>query len=306
MTPRVIILLHLLLGLTCLCTASATPLSDLGTSCPNFFYDAVYDLQANTACRSPHVTEFQPITASDNCECCSRGTLNISLSSPASSMDSSSSSSSTRRRRSSAVLVDLWFSPNPGRWAFNLGDSQSNNGYKGDSGHSMYDAEVHLMDKDTFRIYRNDKQQGLPLPPHHDVTFGKPSSTRLSLIVRDGEIQWVSDSHMGVLADLGLFGLAGQTDDMEAAGGHQADRNIFLGLNQVVNGQSKRRGSGLCKAAIRFLCDEELREMTTSTTTTTTTTKNPRLGERLPIEEVAIVTSRPRPRPFFELFKRFI
>ena len=256
MVPHV--LLVTLLALTSLHTSSATSLTDLGSSCPNFFYDAVYDLQSNTVCQSPHVTEYKPVTTfPDNCECCSRGTLNISL--------AAASADSSRR----AVLVDLWFS-NPTRWAFNLGDSKSNNGYKGDSGHTHYDAEVHLLNENTFRIYRNDKQPAAGLPPHHDVTFGP--STRLSLVIRDGAVQWVSDQHMDFIADLGLFALGGQTDDLEAGGA--ADHNIYLGLNQVVNGQSSRRGSGLCKAAVRFLCDEEVQQMTT--TTTTTITKRPR------------------------------
>ncbi len=83
-----------------------------------------------------------PVTPS-NCECCSRMTLNMTLD----------------RRMRRAVLVDLWLHPDvleAGRtaWAFNLGDSKSNNGYKGDSRHTSYDAELHPSGGDGMTVYR--------------------------------------------------------------------------------------------------------------------------------------------------------
>ena len=92
----------------------------------------------------PSVT-LPPLLSSD-CKCCARGTLNISL-----------SASDSRR----GLLVDLWFD-DPSTWAFNLGDSKSNNGYKGDSGHSSYDAEIHNTNANSFIIYRNDQFNAVP------------------------------------------------------------------------------------------------------------------------------------------------
>ena len=58
-------------------------------------------------------------------------------------------------------------------------------------------------------------------------------SRRLSLVVKDGAVQWVSDVALGQLVDVGLYGLDGQYD---ADAGGPADYNLYLGLNQVVNG----------------------------------------------------------------------
>lgn len=217
--------------------AALTPLSP----CPNnFFYDALYDLGAGTVCNSNHVTVQEALLGEG---CSTRGTLKISL---------ASASQDPGRR---AVLIDLFFNNSRG-FSFNLGDSRTNNGYDGDAGTTQYDTEIHTVSNNGFRIYPGDKVAAAQQTP---TTVLNAFSTRLTLIVRDGKVQWVSDTAFNYLEGSGIFGLNGQTDDVEARG--VANYDLYLGLNKVVYGWS-RMGSGLCKAAIRFLCDNEVRQVT--------------------------------------------
>merc|ERR1711974_109683 len=195
---------------------------------------------------SPHISVHDPFTVLE--ECATRGTVKIELASAA---------TDPGRR---AVLVDLFFNDVTTGFTFNLGDSVTNNAWGGDSSSTEYDAEIHNYGSGSFIIYKNDKAVASG-DPQYSYIVQNSYSTRLSLIVRDGRVQWVSDTAFDFLRDdVNLFGLNGQTDDSQ--GGNVANYDLYLGLNKVVQAGSNRIGTGLCKAAIKLLCDNEVQNIT--------------------------------------------
>jgi len=197
-------------------------------------YDFKMNLPAGDICTNPYVREITPFLGTG---CKVRGTLQIALASAA------------EDQYRTAVMVDLFFTNPNGNFFFDLGDSSTNNGWGGDEGNHTYDAEIHpLKKKQGFRIYANSKYAGRKL------TVKNAYTDRLTFIIQDQKIQWISEKQAGAFEDDdgGLFALGGQTDDTEAGGAVNYD--LFLGINQVITGAKKSKGT--CKVGIKFLSDQ--------------------------------------------------
>ncbi|XP_060573900.1 uncharacterized protein LOC132731698 [Ruditapes philippinarum] len=129
---------------------------------------------------------------------------------------------------------------------FNIGDSHSNNGHGGDSGHQSYDSEIHGR-YPHIGVYGNDHCFGLS--SIHLYTLFKPASL-INVWVSNGFVKMSSDN--GLLfsnCSSCLFGLNGQLD---AEGIENED--IFISANRVINTYiGGRVGYGICFMKLRWV-----------------------------------------------------
>lgn len=133
----------------------------------------------------------------------------------------------------------------PGEWSLNIGDSRSNNGYSGDSGHQTHDSEIQILGT-TMSIWGSDvmvEKQGRDLKHVND--FVRPGQT-VEFEISDQMVSWKSPQDTGNLRSHFLFALA---DQAELEG--EVNREIFVGINQVVAGG--RTGWGVESVEIEML-----------------------------------------------------
>ena len=131
--------------------------------------------------------------------------------------------------------------------SLNLGDSRTNNGYRGDSATQSNDAEAHVSDSALF-VWGNDKA------PREQAQLAKvegvvEAGCVLRLEARDGFLHYTTTAGQGsgnAIQSAYLYALAGQ-EDAEGPVNH----DLFLGLNCAVNGS--RRGTGLARITLRPL-----------------------------------------------------
>lgn len=197
----------------------------------NNFYDSYIDLQTATRCDSPHVSIVNSFHGTPGCN--AAGTLKLAL------------ASATEDPRRRGVIIDMFFD-NPQGYTFNIGDSVSNDAWGQDGGDTEYNAELHAMQNTGFRIYRSSK--GL----YRRKSVTDAFSTRLTVYIRNGRVEWNSGQQTDFLEDPNLFALGGQTDD--AWTGNTANYDLYVGVNKVIKGRS-RTGTGLCRIGIRFVPD---------------------------------------------------
>jgi len=130
-------------------------------------------------------------------------------------------------------------------WTFNLGDSTSNNGWAGDSGHHTlgYSAEAQILNG-IFKVYKNDLPQQCKSEEFTDLAANLGASHTMSMRVTKYGLERqslpaVPGNHKQVCNDKCLFDWS----------------TMYLGMNRVVtNGSfgSDRVGSGLCKVCLTW------------------------------------------------------
>lgn len=149
------------------------------------------------------------------------------------------------------MALELEFSGPSVEWSFNLGDSNTNNGWGGDSMTAINDAEIQILNGN-LEVYGSDlldhykeyppKQRFMKL---WENVAGDGRVVRLE--IADGEVTYIDETgRRDSYRHPALFALSGQ-DDAEAG----VNYDLYLGVNRVVMGG--RTGSGLGKVKVRFL-----------------------------------------------------
>lgn len=164
-------------------------------------------------------------------KCTQQGVLKISL---------GNTTISTKRGR---VLIDFIFRK-PCGFAFNVGDSVSNNGEGGDDGDQSWNAEV-VGRNGHFQAYLNDAESNKKALDINHFYY-----RRATVIIGDGALVWRSerDRHFNFMIHEGLFGL---NDQFDANGEENFD--IYLGINRAIKEGTSNKGFGLCSVGIKFL-----------------------------------------------------
>ncbi len=149
------------------------------------------------------------------------------------------------------MAIELEFSSPSVEWSFNLGDSNTNNGWGGDSMTAINDAEIQILNGN-LEVYGSDLLEHYKEFPakerfmkRWENVAGDGRTVRLE--IADGEVTYIDeDGQRESFQHPALFALSGQ-DDAEAG----VNYDLYLGVNRVVMGG--RTGSGLDKVKVRFL-----------------------------------------------------
>jgi hypothetical protein len=118
----------------------------------------------------------------------------------------------------------------PGEWSLNIGDSRSNNGYSGDSGHQTHDSEIQIQGTD-LSLWGSDvmvAKEGRQLK--RVKNFVRPGQT-VEFEISNQMVKWESPQDEGEMQSHFLFALADQPDQEG-----EVNRDIFVGINRVVAG----------------------------------------------------------------------
>jgi len=129
--------------------------------------------------------------------------------------------------------------PDGANWILNIGNSPSNNGWAGDSGHFNNDSEMQLFGY-TLTVYHNDLAgNGQALTQHSAFD---PDGDSATAIVCDSYFGWESSTVPYIdLFDAGIFQIDG--DEPDVAAGVKNDQQLYIGINRTV-GSSGRDGVG--------------------------------------------------------------
>ena len=149
------------------------------------------------------------------------------------------------------MALELEFSGPSVEWSFNLGDSNTNNGWGGDSMTARNDAEIQILNGN-LEVYGSDLlDRYKEYPPKErfmkrwENVAGDGRIVRLE--IADGEVTYINEKgQRDSFRHPALFALAGQ-NDVEAG----VNYDLYLGANRVVMGG--RTGSGLAKVKLQFL-----------------------------------------------------
>jgi hypothetical protein len=175
------------------------------------------------------VSQLTPGTGGE-CECKYQGVLKLAF-------------LPTARER---AQIDLTFEKSEG-WTFNLGDSQTNNGYSGDANTQANDAEVHSINNNLYFYGRDNPSGGSYGELHIEPNFvGVQPYTTLTLNAKDELLESDNGFHQYDLNSYKLFQLNSQPD----SGGVNNDQ--YLGMNRVISPSRSRVGRGLCKVRVQF------------------------------------------------------
>ena len=137
---------------------------------------------------------------------------------------------------------------NSHEYALHIGNSPSNNGWGGDSGHFSNDSEAHLYNSSLF-VYGNDNA-GTPLLAQVSNAVPAQNQPVAWAAVCDGIFRWYSYdpvSQTGSSHDVvnsGIFQIDGNEADANPNGN---DRNLYIGLERTI-GNSSRTGGDLIAA----------------------------------------------------------
>lgn len=152
------------------------------------------------------------------------------------------------------VVIDLEFSGPSTEWSFNLGDSNTNNGWGGDSSTARNDAEIQILNGH-LEVYGSDLLDHYPQFPakqrfmHRWERVVDDDGGRVHIEIADGEVTYISEEgKKDTFLHPALFALAGQADP-EAG----VNYDLYLGVNRVVVGG--REGQGLSGVKIRYVKD---------------------------------------------------
>ncbi|MEB3882539.1 PEP-CTERM sorting domain-containing protein [Lyngbya sp. CCY1209] len=151
-----------------------------------------------------------------------------------------------------AATFDIDYDADPWGMSTHIGDSISNNGYRGDASHQSNDAEMHIgvpqssspsPASDDMLVYGNDNFSGTsPLIQAFDLVKG---GSTLSLTVSDNQLQWDDNSgNSGMLNSPYLYALDGQSDSQGPV-----NYDIFAAFNRSI-GTIGRPGSGVSQVTI--------------------------------------------------------
>lgn len=137
------------------------------------------------------------------------------------------------------VLIE--YEGDPSGWTAHLGDSMTNNGFGGDDGTTVNNAELQILDHE-LRVYNAA-----------DNPIDVDGLARHQLALEDGALRLtVSNQAVG----WGQPRSALETPDLErlfAIPDNTADgRKVYLGLNRVVSGPGGRTGCGARRVLVSF------------------------------------------------------
>ena len=133
-------------------------------------------------------------------------------------------------------------------WWFHLGNSQTNNGWSGDSGQTSNDSEAHILDgSGSLSVYRSDLGgSGLALSQGGAIDLNGDVGTA---VVSDGYFGWDSSTVSTSVSDPHIFQIDGDEADPERKGLN--DQLLWLGIGQTV-GSKSRNGSGVTQLTVTF------------------------------------------------------
>lgn len=152
-----------------------------------------------------------------------------------------------------SLYLELEFNGPSLNWSFNLGDSNTNNGWGGDSMTAVNDAEIQILNGN-LDVFGSDLLDHYPeYPPKQ--RFMKSwknvvgnNGGLVKVIVADGQVTYIDPSGAkDTYKHPALFALAGQ-EDAEAG----VNYDLYLGINRVVL-NSGRGGSGLSAVRLSYL-----------------------------------------------------
>lgn len=149
------------------------------------------------------------------------------------------------------MAIELEFSGPSVEWSFNLGDSNTNNGWGGDSMTAINDAEIQILNGN-LEVYGSDlldRYKEYPSKQRFMKSWEKVAGDGriVRLEIADGEVTYINEKgQRDSYKHPALFALSGQ-DDAEAG----VNYDLYLGANRVVMGG--RTGSGLAKVKVQFL-----------------------------------------------------
>lgn len=131
------------------------------------------------------------------------------------------------------------------KFMFNIGDSQSNNGFKGDSNHQTFDAEADGLGNN-INVWSNDNCKRFK-----SVSFPNaigPDVSHVSIYIGNEYIRVTNDAGMDQeLCSDCLYALNMQPDKT-------VNQDIYVALNRVVSGTPSRNGYGVCAATLSWDC----------------------------------------------------
>ncbi|XP_045209195.1 uncharacterized protein LOC123561084 [Mercenaria mercenaria] len=132
-------------------------------------------------------------------------------------------------------------------WGFNIGDSRTNDGWKGDSNTQINDAETDGRFP-AVRVYQSDKcPTRFPLKTFPNAIG--PDVQEVTIYVSNQHIRIVNDQGLDeYVCDNCLYALNGQADSQGV------NEDIYIGLNRVVSGRIDRNGVGVCSATLTWAC----------------------------------------------------
>ena len=131
----------------------------------------------------------------------------------------------------------------PENWTVNIGDSQSNNGHKGDGSHQSNDAETQILNQNLV-VHGNDDIPS-SLNPLANVSDFVTQPSEIEFKVSNEYLAW--NNNNGILGDVEspyLYALNGQADSEGPV-----NYDIYAAFNRVISSTS-RIGSGVSKVTI--------------------------------------------------------
>jgi hypothetical protein len=145
------------------------------------------------------------------------------------------------------AVVEAEYEGTPVEWTLNIGDSPTNNGYAGDAGTTVHNAELWVLDDNLWLANAG----GAPSLIDNPMTFSHVALTdgSMKFLVKDQFVSWGQpyQYHQSPNNKL-LFAIPDTTVT-------DADRNsIYAGFNRVISGApgNGREGCGLRTAVIRL------------------------------------------------------
>lgn len=142
------------------------------------------------------------------------------------------------------VTVWVEYAGQPEGWTLNIGDSETNNGFAGDSGSFPVgqNAEVQILDEN-MSIY-----SAAAMPPVDRLVFERLALTdgAVKFVVKDQFVSWGQPYGVLETPSLGKLFFLGPNND---------NRTVFVGLNRVVapiNGQATSRNGCGARHALLF------------------------------------------------------
>ncbi|WYD79490.1 MAG: hypothetical protein V8K32_09250 [Candidatus Electrothrix gigas] len=140
-------------------------------------------------------------------------------------------------------------------WTVNIGDSESNNGYRGDAAHQSNDAEMQILrssleSPNALTVYGNDYRPEEELNPLLRYTL-KGDRPNITLTVKNQFFGWERRGNIGKMKSEFLYALDGQLDD---EGPENYD--VYAAFNRTI-GNASRDGKGVGKVIIELKRDPD-------------------------------------------------
>ncbi|XP_022333355.2 uncharacterized protein LOC111130504 [Crassostrea virginica] len=145
------------------------------------------------------------------------------------------------------LRIDMFLGDVRNGFMFNVGDSPSNNGWGGDSGHTQNDAEI-FGRYPTMYSYKSDlcKSENTAWAN----TLLAPDVKRVTIFVANNFFRITNDQGFDVEdCHKCLFALNGQDPNDPA-------NTLYMAFNKVIQKFSSRRGVGVCNVRIRWECPD--------------------------------------------------